>query len=139
MLVAEIERIAGVPIMLMDSIAAVLPEHRGAIVVCGSHGGHSAGEYALKVKLRAVFFNDAGIGKDQAGVVALAMLQAVAVPSCAIAHDSGRIGDARDMWQNGMLSRVNPAAQALGLRSGMAVREAVAQLAAGRGAPSEGS
>ena len=138
MLVAEIERIGEVPIVLMDSIAAILPQHQGAIVVCGSHGGHSAGEYALKVKLRAVLFNDAGIGKDQAGVVALAMLQAVAVPACAIAHESGRIGDASDMWQNGMLSRVNPAAQALGAHPGMTVRAAVALLAARLGAKSAG-
>ena len=62
-------------VMAMDSITMVTPEDAGAIVVSGSHGGASSGAYALEVPLRAAFFNDAGIGKDEAGVVALQMLQ----------------------------------------------------------------
>ena len=61
MLLTEIERIGGVAIVLMDSIALIAPVHEGAVVVTGSHGGQSAGDYALKVPLRGVIFNDAGI------------------------------------------------------------------------------
>jgi len=124
MFVAEIERIAGIALVLMDSIAAIAPSHEGAIVLTGSHGGQSAGEYALKVPLRAVIFNDAGIGKDEAGVVALALLEKIGVPAVAIAHTSGRIGDAQDMWANGVISRVNEAAQARGARAGMSAPDA---------------
>jgi hypothetical protein len=131
MLVSEIECHGNHRIWLMDSIAAIAPEHEGALVLTGSHGGQSAGEYALKFPLAAVFFNDAGIGKDQAGVVALALLQARGTIAGAVSHDSGRIGDARDMWQHGTLSRLNEAAQAAGLIAGMHVQDALRKLAGG--------
>lgn len=132
MYVAEIERIAGIPIVLMDSIAAILPELRGAIVVTGSHGGRSAAEYALKYPLRAVIFNDAGIGKDEAGVVALAMLEDAGVAAAAVSHLSGRIGDASDMWENGAISRTNAPARVLGITARQAARQAARILASGR-------
>ncbi|MEO8557523.1 MAG: hypothetical protein ABI439_00560 [Rhodospirillales bacterium] len=110
MLVTEIEHHGSQRIWLMDSIAAIAPEHQGAFVLTGSHGGQSAGEYALKFPLAAVFFNDAGIGKDEAGVVGLKMLQAKGTIAGAVSHDSGRIGDAMDMWNNGTISRLNDAA-----------------------------
>jgi len=100
-------------------------------VLTGSHGGQSAGEYALKFPLTAVFFNDAGIGKDEAGVVALALLQATGTIAGAVSHDSGRIGDARDMWQHGTISRLNEAAHAAGLIAGMRVQDALRKLAGG--------
>lgn len=129
MFVGELERAGGIPIWGMDSIAAIAPAHEGAIVLTGSHGGQSAGEYALKFPLHAVLFNDAGIGKDEAGVVALAMLQAKGIPAAAIAHTTGRIGDALDMWDHGYLSRVNAAAVKAGLEEGMSAREAARRLA----------
>ena len=129
MFVGELEKSNSVVIWGMDSIAAIAAAHEGAIVVTGSHGGQSAGEYALKFPLRAVLFNDAGIGKDDAGVVALLMLQAKDIPAAAIAHTTGRIGDALDMWDHGYLSRVNEAAAKVGLEQGMSAREAARRLA----------
>jgi uncharacterized protein YunC (DUF1805 family) len=88
------------------------------------------------VPLALVVFNDAGIGKDEAGIAALAMLQARGVPACAVAHTSARIGDALDTWQHGLISRVNAAAQALGLREGLGLRGALERLAGiGAGVP----
>jgi hypothetical protein len=130
MLVKEIER-HGKAIWLMDSIAAIAPDHQGALVLTGSHGGQSAGEYAVKYPLAAVFFNDAGIGKDEAGVVALGLLQQRGTVAGAISHDSGRIGDALDMWRHGTLSRLNEAAKAAGLILGMRVQDALRKLAGG--------
>src|SRR5215203_5611799 len=101
-------------VIVVDSITQVVPEDAGAIVVSGSHGGRSSGEFALEVPLAAVFFNDAGIGKDSAGVVALDMLQARAIAGGAVSHASARIGDALDAWENGVLSRCNAAAIVLG-------------------------
>ena len=131
MFVGELEGAGGIAIWGMDSIAAIAPAHESAIVLTGSHGGQSAGEYALKFPLHAVLFNDAGIGKDEAGVVALAMLQAKGIPAAAIAHTTGRIGDALDMWSHGYLSRFNEAAAQVGLEEGMSVREAARRLVKG--------
>ena len=117
-------------VVAMDSISQLAPEDAGAIVVCGSHGGRSSGEIALEVPLRAVFFNDAGIGKDGAGVAALAMLQARGIPAGTVAHSSGRIGDALDCWENGVLSRANAPAQALGCAPGAYLRATLEALCA---------
>ena len=112
----------------MDSITQVTPEDAGAFVVSGSHGGASSGEFALEVPLGAAFFNDAGIGKDGAGVVALEMLQARGIAAGTVAHTSARIGDARDAWEIGVLSRCNAAAQALGFRPGASLRATLTSL-----------
>jgi hypothetical protein len=63
-------------------------------------------------------FNDAGVGKDGAGIAALAMLQARGVAGVAVSHDSARIGDPHDTWTHGRVSHVNAAAAALGLQPG---------------------
>lgn len=115
-------------VMAMDSITMVTLEDAGAIVVSGSHGGASSGAYALEVPLRAAFFNDAGIGKDEAGVVALQMLQSSGVAAGTVSHRSARIGDARDCWENGVISRCNAAARALGIEPGASLRVALSGL-----------
>jgi hypothetical protein len=97
----------------------------GCVVVTGSHGGTSAGRYALAVHAHLYVFNDAGIGKDEAGIAALAMLDAEHRPAAAVAHTSARIGEAADTWERGVVSRVNEAAAALGYRAGEVLRDAV--------------
>jgi hypothetical protein len=117
-------------VILIDSITQLAAGDDGAIVVSGSHGGTSSGTFALERQLRLVFFNDAGVGKDEAGIAALAMLQARGVAAAAVAHTSARIGDALDAWQHGVISRVNARAHALGLRSGQSARDAAERLLA---------
>lgn len=114
-------------VVIMDSITKVTPDDDGAIVVCASHGGASSGEFALEVPLKLVLFNDAGGGKNNAGVAALAMLSGRGVAGAAISHESGMIGDARDMWDHGVISHVNKQAAAMGLAAGQNVK---AQLSA---------
>ena len=119
----------GHPVILVDSITKIEPGDAGAIIVSASHGGQSSGEFALAVPLTAVLFNDAGIGKDQAGVAALAMLDERGVACCAVSHESGRIGDAADMWEHGTISRANQAAQKRGAKPGATVQDVVRTLA----------
>jgi hypothetical protein len=112
-------------VVIVDSITQLDPTDAGAIVVAASHGGVSSGEFALAVPLRAVFFNDAGIGKDDAGIAALRMLDARGIAAGAVSHATARIGDARDMWEHGVLSRVNPSARRLGLAPGDRLQSAL--------------
>ncbi len=117
--------------LLLDSVTKIAPEDAGAIVVTGSHGGASAGEFSLAVPLKLVVFNDAGVGKDRAGIVALEMLQQKGVAAAAASHDSARIGDAADMWANGVVSHVNALAATLGLAPGRSLRRAITRLVVG--------
>jgi hypothetical protein len=114
----------------LDSASLVAPEHRDAIVVTGSHGGLLGGrpETALKYDVRAAFYNDAGIGIDEAGVSRLPALDRRSIPAATVTAESARIGDARSTYADGVLSRVNIRAAALGLKPGMTAREAVALL-----------
>jgi hypothetical protein len=114
----------------LDSAAAVSAEHVGTIVVTGSHGGLLGGrsETALKYDALAALFNDAGIGIDEAGVTRLPALDARGIAAATVAAASARIGDARSTYEDGILSRVNARAAALGLAPGSSAREFVAVL-----------
>jgi len=118
------------PLFVVDSIALADPAMADAVVVSGSHGGVSAARYVLALPKRpfAVFFNDAGIGKDQAGIAGLEMLEQVGVLAACYSHDSARIGDAPDGLDNGVVSRLNGLAMEAGLRAGQRVSSVVQRL-----------
>ena len=97
---------------------------RGAVLVAGSHGGVYAGYAAAKGGMRAVILNDAGVGKDQAGVGALPWLQRLGMPAATVGHDTAALGGGAAMMATGMISFVNDAAKALGVAVGMACAEA---------------
>jgi hypothetical protein len=108
----------GRPLCWVDSITEAASHGSGEVVVSGSHGGLSAARYALQARPHLVVFNDAGIGKDGAGIAALDWLQQHGVAALAVAHHSARIGEAASTWQDGLISAANEAAQALGARAG---------------------
>lgn len=132
MLKKEVAAGPGGRVLIMDSITKVAPQDAGAIVVSASHGGTSSGEFALVLApLRAAFFNDAGVGKDAAGMAALQMLQARGVAAGTVSHTSARIGDAQDTWDCGVVSHVNEQARALGIAPGQRLKEVLGKLVAG--------
>lgn len=114
-------------VVLIDSITEVQADDAGAIIVTGSHAGMSVVNYTLAYPIRAVFFNDAGVGKDNAGIAALEMLQDKGIPAGTVAHTSARIGDATDTYANGVVSHVNLVAQSLGIDVGVNLHHAIAQ------------
>ncbi|HZU89983.1 MAG TPA: hypothetical protein VE993_12050 [Stellaceae bacterium] len=116
------------PIIVADSITRVGPEAQGAVVVNGSHGGIYAAYVAAKLRLAAAIFNDAGVGREAAGIAGLRTLAALGVAAAAVGHDSARIGDGADMMARGVLTHVNEPAAALGCRPGMPCRAAAALL-----------
>jgi len=111
-------RIAAPPLVLLDSVTQVEPAHAGCLVVTGSHGGASVVKYARAVRAWLYVFNDAGVGKDEAGIAALELLQRDGIAAAAVAHSTARIGEAADSWEHGVVSHLNPAAAARGLQSG---------------------
>jgi hypothetical protein len=123
-----VERFGRTPVIAMDSISSLDPGDEGAVVVCSSHGGASSAEYAARTPLRAVFFNDAGIGKDSAGIGALEIMDRHGVPTATVSHESARIGDCLDTWENGMISHVNTAGREAGVEPHRAVRDSVREL-----------
>ena len=115
----------GAPLWLVDSITEAVHSGAGCVLVSGSHGGSSAGQYALQARPLLAVFNDAGVGKDAAGIAALAQLQGAGIAACTVAHDSARIGDAESTLEDGIVSHTNAAAAALGLNAGQRLQQAL--------------
>jgi hypothetical protein len=114
----------------LDSASLVLPNHNNAIVITGSHGGLLGGrpETALKYDVLGALYNDAGIGKDAAGISRLPALDARGIAAATVSASSARIGDARSTYDDGIITRINARAASLGLREGTSAREFVAEL-----------
>lgn len=115
--------IAAPRLVLLDSVTQVEFGHAGQLVVTGSHGGASVVPYARAVRAWMYVFNDAGVGKEDAGIAALDLLQADGIAAAAVAHTSARIGEALDAWEHGVVSKLNGAARSLGLQDGVPLRE----------------
>ena len=116
-----------IPITLLDSVALINSSHAGTIVVTGSHGGRSAAGFVVDIDKKpiAVFFNDAGGGKDNAGKVGLEMLQAIGVPAACYSHMSARIGDAQDGLDHGILTDANDLAKQAGIKINLQLLQAI--------------
>lgn len=99
-----------------------------AVLVAGSHGGVYAGYAAAKGGMRAVILNDAGVGKNQAGIGALGWFQALNMPAATIGHDTAALGSGAAMMASGVISFANDAARTLGVAPGMACAEAAERL-----------
>ena len=119
-------------IQVVDSITRLGLEFRGTVLVAGSHGGRYCGYLAALAGLRGVILNDAGVGKDKAGLGALAYLQPLGVAAATVAHTSARIGDGADMLKRGRLSYCNRVARSLGCAVGQTCREAAEIMSQGQ-------
>ena len=106
------------PIVIADSITRVGPEAADAVVVNASHGGVYAAYLAAKLHAAAAIFNDAGVGRDRAGISGLDYLGQFGIAAAAVGHDTARIGDGADMMAHGIVTPANGAAAALGVGPG---------------------
>jgi hypothetical protein len=117
------------PARIVVDSATQLPEAaRGAVCVCGSHGGVYPAWLAAKAGVRAVILNDAGIGKYSAGVAGLAWLAGLGVAACAVDYRSARIADGADMLASGRISTVNEIAARQGCLPGHTCAQSLACL-----------
>ena len=116
------------PVLAADSITRIGAEATGAVVVNASHGGIYAAYVAAKLGVLAAVFNDAGAGRDEAGIAGLDYLARLGIPAATVGHDTARIGDGADTIARGVITHANPRAIAIGCRLGMSFREAAARL-----------
>lgn len=112
----------GTALRVVDSITELSAADAGCIAVSGSHGGVSSARYAIAARPLLSVFNDAGTGKDRAGIAALAMLEAEGLAACTVSHDSACIGFASSTLDDGVVSHANALALALGIQPGHALR-----------------
>ena len=114
--------------VIMDSISYVTEANQSDIIISGSHGGTSSAGYAIDVAAGAIFFNDAGCGKNNAGIKGLELLQQHSIIAVAVDHRTAEIANGADTYSNGVITHVNISASQAGLYAGMHVRDAVGLL-----------
>ena len=108
---------------MLDSASLLGVEARGAVVVCGSHGGVYPAWLAAIAGVRAIVLNDAAIGRHGAGVAGVAWLAGLGIAACAIDYRSARIADGADMLASGVVTVVNDVAGANGCLPGHTCRQ----------------
>ena len=115
-------------IILTDTIAYLTDGERRSVVVGGSHCAHTTYEFVKDLELKGIFLNDAGKGKDNAGISGLHLFQEASIPAGAIDCMTAMIGNSRDAWENGIISAVNRTAQTHGIAIGMPIQKAALKL-----------
>lgn len=116
-------------VLHLNSITDVTPAMTGGIAVSGSHGGIYPASIASRAGLRGIVFNDAGGGLDNAGAAGIFALASVGLAAVCADCMTCLIGSADDMFENGLVSQVNAIATALGVGTGLPVKQAVRLLA----------
>lgn len=115
-------------VVTADSVTKPTDAWSGSVLVSGSHGGIYAAYCAAKAGVRAMILNDAGRGKDDAGIGGAAWCDALGLAYAAIDTMSARIGNAEDMVARGVISTVNGIARAVGVAENQTVMEAARRL-----------
>jgi hypothetical protein len=117
-------------IVCLDAAPMLEPADKGRIVITGSHAALFRGkpDDVIRPQVRAIFFSDAGVGMDAAGIARLPVLDARGIAAGTASADSAEIGDSRSIYEDGVLSHFNAAASTLGARRGVRIREFVAAL-----------
>lgn len=113
---------ADVRIVTASSSAQATADCREQVLVSGSYGGEYNAFHAAKWNLRGVVLNDAGVGRDRAGVRGLDYLDRIGLPAATADAMTCHIADGDHMLAHGVVSHVNAAAHQLGCRVGMSVK-----------------
>ncbi|PBC40800.1 hypothetical protein CJ178_03535 [Rhodococcus sp. ACPA4] len=115
----------GRAIVVMDSMSQIETADRDCIVVAASNGGQESGRMAIATGCALAVMNDAGVGKDHAGISGIIHMGEAGLAGVAVSHDSAEISNGMDMWHNGTISYVNGPAASAGIRVGDDVRTSV--------------
>jgi hypothetical protein len=105
-------------ILLADSVNYLDSTAQGNVVIASSHGGTYAAYKAAASGARAVILNDAGVGRQDAGIACLHYCEEIGMAAAVVSHTSARIGEAADMLRRGIISRTNGRAKSVNCTPG---------------------
>lgn len=112
-------------VIAMDSARYVDSRNSGNdVVVPSSYLGVLPARLMAPHRPRAVIGHDGCIGKDGAGIAGLWYLEAIGIPAAAAAGMSAELGNGLDLYETGVISRMNILAERCGVVEGMTVRQA---------------
>ena len=111
-------------IVVADTVTKLGPECEGRVVLGASPGGVYATYLACKARARGVILNDAGRGKDNAGIGGGDYCEPLNIPYATVDTMSCRIGNGESAAADGVISFANAIATELGIAVGMSAIEA---------------
>ena len=79
---------------------------------------------AVKYPVAAAFYNDAGVGKENAGISRLTWLEESKIYGATVDANTARIGIGLETYHSGIVSHVNASAESIGVRHGVSAVEA---------------
>jgi hypothetical protein len=100
------------------------------VVVSASYSGVLPARFVADRRPRAAIGLDCGIGPEGAGIAGLWFYEALGIPAATADVLTVLLGDGVDVYERGVISRVNAPAALCGVRPGMAVSEAARLLLA---------
>jgi len=116
---------SGRRIVALDSARWVDERNRDRdVVVPASYVGVLPARMMAVHRPRGVIGHDACVGKDGAGIAGLWYLEALGIPAATADGMSAEMGNGADLWEHGVISRVNYPAERCGVAPGMAVADA---------------
>ena len=102
---------------------------QGTNVLCtAGHTGVSAAYYLRRLRPRGFICSDGGKGKNDAGVAALALVEADGLAGATVDAQSARMGDGLSTYDDGIISACNAPAARAGVRIGQPASAAAACL-----------
>jgi len=137
----KIHRIPAGRVLVFDSATYVeshvahAPDTGGDVIVNASYSGVLCARMVMRARPKAAIGLDCAIGKDGAGIAGLWYYEALGVPAAAADVMTAEMGNGADLYDHGIVSRVNDAAQALGIAPGMTVRDAARCMLTGENTP----
>jgi len=123
-----VKEVKGRRIVTANSAAEMDENSKGDVFVDGSHCGINVGEMTLSFSVGAMIGNDAGMGKNDAGIAGVKFLDKHGIAAAAVASMSAKIGNGKSTYEQGKISVVNEAAKRLGVTVGMSAKEAADKL-----------
>ncbi len=111
-------------VIILNSAVQMGPGETGQVLVVGSHGSELAARYVARYFPFGVILNDAGKGKNNAGISGLPILESMHILGATVDCMTARIGEGHDNYYSGIISAVNDKAKAAGVQVGMTALEA---------------
>ena len=116
-------------IVTMDSAYDVRAKNEGVdVVVNASYCGVLPARFVGRHRPRGAVGMDCAVGKEGAGIAGLWYLEALGVPAAVADVMSAELGNGLDLFEEGVISRVNAVAAAMGVVAGMPVSAAARTL-----------
>ncbi len=111
-------------LIIVDTTSDVHEGNANDVIMSGSHSGQNCGEHLSHNNIKGTIGNDAGIGKNDAGIAGMKILEEHGIPAAAVASLSAKIGNGTSTYEQGKISAANELARKLGITAGMTASEA---------------